>query len=101
MTRNRLVAARVLEGAELAEAIRDDRAGIIRHVGWGGRVAKVQTDMQLGRGRRRAPDYGLRRAVWDAAFGYVSGFRVRDIAYFVLTRSLSERVNYWFVSRGR
>lgn len=48
--------------------------------------------MELGRGCFRTPDYGIRRALWDAAFGYVSGFRKRDIIYYLLTRSLSPRI---------
>lgn len=38
--------------------------------------------------------YGIRRALWDIAFGYVSGFPLRDIAYFVRTRSLSGRARH-------
>lgn len=36
---------------------------------------------------RRIPAYGLRRSLFDLAFGYVSGFPVRDIIPFTL-RSL-------------
>lgn len=64
-------------------------------VGIWGRHRETTADSDLGRGGRVGvgPDAkGLRRAAWDAAFGYVSGFRKRDIAYWVLTRSLSQRV---------
>lgn len=74
---------------------------VIDYVGWGGTTRQVVTDCELGRGVRRAPAYGLRRAVYDAAFGWVSGFRLRDIAYFILTRSLSERVRNWTLDRER
>lgn len=40
---------------------------------------------------RRGGDTGLRRALWDAAFGWVNGWPARDIAYFIWTRSLSAR----------
>lgn len=62
---------------------------IIPCVAFGGRTRMVRTDMDLGRGRFRTPEHGLRRAVWDIAHGYVSGFRKRDIAYYVLTRSFA------------
>ncbi|WP_337004085.1 MULTISPECIES: hypothetical protein [unclassified Microbacterium] len=64
----------------------------IDHVGWGGVTRTITATVPLGLGVARTPDYGIRRAVWDAAFGYVSGFRKRDIAYYLLTRSLSARV---------
>lgn len=61
--------------------------------GIGGTNRTVETNMELGRGGRpNISNRGLRRAAFDAAFGYVSGFRKRDIAYWVLTRSLSMRV---------
>jgi len=65
----------------------------ITYVGWGGKPAHVPADFNLGHGHYRgAPAYGLRRAVWDAAFGYVSGFRKRAIVYYVITRSFSRVV---------
>lgn len=64
----------------------------IQHIGWGGKTRTVTADMDMGVGVFRTPPYGLRRAIWDASFGYVSGFRKRDIIYYVLTRSLSKRV---------
>lgn len=73
----------------------------VAYLGFGGVDREVETDMDLGRGRWRTPDYGLRRAVWDAAHGYVSGFRKRDIAYFILTRSLSPRVSGFVIRLGR
>ncbi len=76
-------------GILIAEPTDDD---LVQHVGWGGTTRTVHTEMDLGRGVWRTPDYGIRRALWDAAFGYVSGFRKRDILYYVLTRSLSSRV---------
>ena len=65
----------------------------VTFVRWGGVTGYLKTDFNMGRGRRRnGKRYGFRRAVWDAAFGYVSGFPKRDILYFVLTRSLSCKV---------
>jgi hypothetical protein len=72
---------------------REVEMGFIHCVGWGGTTRKVLATFQLGSGRKRCTKrYGIRRAIWDAAFGYVSGFRKRDILYFVLTRSLSRQV---------
>jgi hypothetical protein len=64
----------------------------VNYLGWGGTHRTVTADMDLGVGVFRTAQYGLRRAIWDAAFGYVSGFRKRDIAYYIVTRSLSERI---------
>lgn len=64
----------------------------IQYVGWGGRYRTVTGDCYLGIGVFRTPSYGIRRVIWDAAFGYVSGFRKRDILYYIFTRSFSERV---------
>lgn len=73
----------------------------VTYIGLGGTWRAVHTEMELGRGVWRTPMYGLRRAIWDAAFGYVSGFRKRDILYFVLTRSLSRRFAAWVIDKGR
>lgn len=92
-------------GAEFYLPVRGHRASLVildeigyhdrfvSHVGIGGTTRIVETHMDLGRGVWRTPEHGLRRAIWDAAFGYVSGFRKRDIAYYVITRSLSERLS--------
>lgn len=65
----------------------------IAHVGWGGKTITVESDLNMGRGSfRNVPAYGLRKAIWDAAFGYISGFSIRSITYYVLTRSLSPRI---------
>jgi hypothetical protein len=62
-------------------------------VGWGGKFAEVSDDFDMGRGHYRGtPAYGLRRAIWDAAYGYVNGFPKRAILYYVLTRSLNRVV---------
>lgn len=67
--------------------------GTMTYVGVGGHIRKINVDFELGQGCWRvANEYGIRRAIWDIAFGYVSGFRKRDIAYYVLTRSLSRIV---------
>lgn len=79
---------------------------VMHHVGFGGRTAEVLTDFDLGLGRWRVKaEHGLRRAVWDAAYGYVSGFSLPAITYYVVTRSLSaricRRVLRWEASRVR
>lgn len=35
--------------------------------------------------------HGPRRFLWDLAFGYVNGFPMKDIAYYLLTRVLRPR----------
>lgn len=68
-------------------------ARTISYLGWGGKSAEVSDDFDMGRGHYRdIPAYGVRRAIWDAAYGYVNGFPKRAIAYYVLTRSLSRVV---------
>lgn len=70
------------------------------YVGWGGKPESVIPNLKLGVGSTRdLPGYGLRRAVWDAAFGYVSGFRKRAILYYLLTRSLNHRLSIWAMKR--
>jgi len=70
------------------------------YVGWGGRALWVQADQPLGYGSARGfPEYGIRRAIWDACFGFVNGFRLSAIVYYVLTRSLNRRVCIWALRR--
>lgn len=65
----------------------------VEYIGIGGTIRSVKTDMDLGVGTRRGENqFDIRRAIWDAAFGYVSGFRKRDIIYYIVTRSLSRRL---------
>jgi hypothetical protein len=71
----------------------------VQYVAWGGTTRTLTTTIDLGRGVHRTPDYGIRRAIWDAAFGYVSGFRKRDIAYYLLTRSISRRIERRTIAR--
>lgn len=54
-----------------------------------GGIGEYRGEMvELGMGiPRRKGSYGIRRAVFDLAFGYVSGFPVRDIIPFAI-RSL-------------
>lgn len=71
-----------------------------QYVGWGGTTESVTPDIMLGVGSTRGlPQYGIRRAIWDAAFGYVSGFRKRAIVYYLLTRSLNRRLSQWAMER--
>jgi hypothetical protein len=57
--------------------------------------------MDLGRGSSRGvrKTYGIRRAVWDFAFGYVSGIPLRSIAYYLATRSFNRHVARWAMKR--
>jgi hypothetical protein len=43
---------------------------------------------------RGLPVTGFRRAWWDFCFGYVSGFPLRDIFYYIATRSFSSRERF-------
>jgi hypothetical protein len=76
----------------------------ISYVGWGSRTRTVRCDTELGLGVRRRGGW-LSNLAWVAAMGFVSGFRKRDIAYFLLTRELSEslcrRVLAWEERTGR
>lgn len=71
-----------------------DGVRILNYVGWGGRREQAVAEVDLGFGIKRKPTapYGLRRAAYDLAFGYVNGFKPSAIAYYVLTRSLSQRI---------
>lgn len=79
--------------------------GTLTHIGWGGDVKEVTGRMSyLGYdyGRNsRTPTKGFRRAVYDFCFGYVSGFAVKDIIWYVLTRSLNYRKNPLYIKRWR
>jgi hypothetical protein len=65
---------------------------IVTYIGWNDKIHGVATNCDLGRGVLCKHGHGIRRAIYDTAFGYVNGFRKRDILYYVLTRSLSKRV---------
>jgi hypothetical protein len=71
------------------------------YIGWGGTLRTVRCDMDLGIGVMRhdlsKPSIGS--VMFDIAYGYVSGFRKRDILYYVVTRSLSRRLCKWAVAR--
>lgn len=74
--------------------------GSTGYIGWGGKYLWVQADQPLGNGSMRGfPEYGIRRAGWDACFGFVNGFRLSAIAYYVVTRSLSKRFCRWAMER--
>lgn len=73
---------------------------MIDHLGWGGKIAYVSDDFDMGRGAYRdVPAFGFRRGLWDAAYGWVNGFRMSSIVYYVTTRSLSRRVMRWALRR--
>lgn len=77
----------------------------IAYVTWGGRVHHRPPTFDLGHSIAPldGPRYGLRRALFDAAYGHVNGYPFSAVLYFVLTRSLSktvcERVISWEESR--
>jgi hypothetical protein len=71
-----------------------------QYLGWGGKYEHVEAEIELGFGSLRGlPQHGIRRALWDAACGYVNGFKLSAIIYFVLTRSLNHRVMVWAMTR--
>jgi len=73
---------------------------VVTYLSWRGKTKTVLTDLEMGRGSfRNLPPFGLRRAVWDAAFGYISGFPKRDILYYILTRSLNKRISHRIMAR--
>lgn len=75
-------------------------AAATSYIGWSGKTAWVETDLDMGRGStRNLPQYGVRRAIWDAAFGYVSGFKKTAILYYILTRSLNRSLSIWCMKR--
>lgn len=56
----------------------------VQHVGWGGKVATTSGDLwHLGVGARRPGEPGW---FFHFCYGYVNGFKVRDIFYYLLTR---------------
>lgn len=82
------------------DRIRDIDNAEVHCVGWGNKTVAIPGPyLHLGFGKRRAPSFGLRRAFWDMCYGYVSGFRKRDILYYILTRSLSRRIQDHFVKQ--
>lgn len=65
------------------------------YIGWGGRFKRGSRGWNLGwslDSNRGTTPHGIRRVIWDAAYGYVNGFPKRDILYYVLTRSISKRL---------
>lgn len=68
----------------------DVRLRTVGCIGFFGEPTEIVTDHELGRGRwyRGNPDSLITRLIYDAAWGYVSGFNKRDIAYYIVTRSL-------------
>ena len=65
-------------------------------VGWGDKTISIPgpyftlgTAGGLANKRSRGRYNNPRRLLWDIAFGYVNGFRKRDILWYVLTRTLS------------
>lgn len=71
-------------------------APTMNYVAWGGKTASIPAPFELGiAAAPPAQRYGPRRALWDAAYGYVNGFPASAIAYYLLTRSISRRVWVW------
>lgn len=75
------------------DSIQTSISPVLHSVGWGGKYVSMPADVILGVGRmRNVPRRGFRLAVWDVAFGYVSGFRKRDILWYVIQCSFSSRL---------
>lgn len=72
----------------------------VSYVAWGGGHGDLPADLYLGRGHsRNVPAYGIRRVLWDSAFGYVNGFPLSAILYYAITRSLNRRLSVWAMKR--
>jgi hypothetical protein len=72
----------------------------VGYVAWGGKTGQLSADINLGYGHsRNVPAHGIRRAIWDSAFGYVNGFPLSAILYYALTRSLNRRLSVWAMKR--
>lgn len=75
------------------------------YVGFGSEPAELRTKTPVHLGFCYRPErrFGL---VWDLAFGYVSGFPVKALLWFALTRSLptesmQRRIQDWELRTGR
>ncbi|ANP74521.1 hypothetical protein [Cryobacterium arcticum] len=75
------------------------------YVGFGSERAELRTKNPVHLGFCYNPErrFGL---VWDLAFGYVSGFPVKALLWFALTRSLpteamQKRIRAWELKTGR
>lgn len=77
--------------------------GQIPHIGFRDRERIASgTLVHLGIGiERGAPEHGLRRALEDFCHGYLAGFRVRDILFYICTRSLNYRKDPKYMKRWR
>lgn len=74
---------------------------LIEYIGWKDADATIVAQQYLGWGQlRNTPAYGFRRAVYDFCFGYVSGFKLKDILYYLLTRSFSSTI-WHYIYLGR
>jgi hypothetical protein len=89
------------------ELHRDTVSGeyVCGYVGWGSHRAELRTTNPVHLGFCYNPErrFGL---LWDIAFGYVSGFPVKSILWFTLTRSLpsksmTRRILDWELKTGR
>lgn len=88
--------------AEHNQHARDVRANGLVYVGWGGVERRVQGEpydlgigMRVGR-RGRPNDFG--GWAWYAAMGYVNGYPLSAIVYFLLTRKMGRTVwHYTFM----
>lgn len=91
-----------LSPRELAEAIHKlySACDPVPWIKWGGGRDSAPAVVDLGYGIRPFPEgYGLRKALWDAAYGYINGFPITAIAYYTLTRSLHWRIHRWAMKR--
>lgn len=75
---------------------------VLHCVGWGGKRIEMPADFVMGVGRmRKYPKRGIRRAAFDIAYGYASGFRKRDILYYVITHCFSDRLSRMHLDRAK
>jgi len=104
--RNRQDNNRVIEVAGV-ELRRDPVTNeyVCGYVGFGSERAELRTTnpVHLGFCYRPERRFGI---VWDLAFGYVSGFPIKSILWFMLTRSLpteamQARIRAWELKTGR
>ena len=73
-----------------------EQMATLHYVGFGGRDATVSgSRVNLGVGVRRS----RRGWLWHFCFGYVSGFPVSAIFYYLLTRHTTKRMAHWYWKR--
>lgn len=73
-----------------------ERPDVIQFVGWGGKTARRPTTWHLGWTTADTSKLrGVRRAIFDVAYGIVNGFPASAILYYILTRDTHPAVLHW------